>query len=137
MVLRNNNPTGNRLIENQWSCLDQFSLKAQEAKDLQRRPGTMEQSQNPIRSHFSHFIVRFRSALQAPPPASLHPARSSLTGSDSLIGAQLTGFLLGEQEPCGPSASWSEDEQVSSSPPPTCTQPGALLNAPQLRAALV
>lgn len=37
-------------------------------------------------------------SILAPPPC------SSLTCSDSLIGAQLTGFLLGEQEPCGPSA---------------------------------
>lgn len=37
-------------------------------------------------------------SILPPPPC------SSLTCSDSLIGAQLTGFLLGEQEPCGPSA---------------------------------
>lgn len=37
--------------------------------------------------------------------SSLLSVSPSLTHSDSLIGAQLTGFLLGEQEPCGPSAS--------------------------------
>lgn len=93
---------------------------------------TVVQFQNPISSHYSHFVTRliFSSPLSilSPPPC------SSLTCSDSLIGAQLTGFLLGEQEPCGPSAS---SRRMNRCPAPRrlpAPYP-CLLNAPRHRAA--
>lgn len=112
-----NNTTKNDFFFQKINCsvFDRSSLKTKEANDLTSHPcnnGTIPES-NQVTLQSFHREIPLCVSKPLPPSSCC----SSLTGSDSLIGAQLTGFLLGEQQPCGPSASWSEDEQVSCSPP--------------------
>lgn len=82
-----------------WEKKVTAHFERQEAQYRYYKKNPISQTVNS--SHYSHFITGF----PLEPPSSLPSPRSPLTCSDSLIGAQLTGFPLGEQEPCGPSAS--------------------------------